>query len=52
MTLDDAMEATVSRAEARAEIEIQHGLCFADFIAECGDAEEYEGADVLNWLGY
>ena len=44
-------EPTVSRAEARHEI-ARHGLDWQDFTAECGDSVEYNGADVLGWLGY
>jgi hypothetical protein len=61
----DAMEATVTRAQARAEIKRHFGseveaaangmafeAYFAEFLAEVGDRDEYEGSDVLGWLGY
>lgn len=66
MNLMDAMDAIVSRAEAKAEIR-RHwaenvegnnmpGRGFedywADFILEVGDKDEYEGCEVLGWLGY
>lgn len=55
MTYDEAIEATVTRAEARAEI-ARHDLGEPDpwalFIAECGDHPTYPGATVLGWLGY
>lgn len=41
----------ISRQEAEAEI-VQHGLRFADFLAECGDRESYNGKTVMEWLGY
>lgn len=49
----EACEATVSRAEARAEIE-RHDVDggFALFLVEVGDRDEYQGKEVLDWLGY
>lgn len=29
-----------------------HGLDFSDFAEEYGNREEYQGRDVLEWLGY
>jgi|TARA_R110000744_G_scaffold88265_2_gene172042 hypothetical protein len=52
MTYDEALESTVTRAEAIREIEGQHSLKFADFVEECGDHQSYSGAAVLEWLGY
>ena len=51
MTYDESMQATVTREEAKSEIEA-HGFRFEDFAAECGDRGEYAGSDVLGWLGY
>ena len=51
MTLDEAMDATITRAQAQAEIS-RHGADWEAFLTDCGDREEYDGADVLMWLGY
>lgn len=53
MTFDQIYdeEPTVTRGQARHEI-ARHGLNWSDFTAECGDSDQYNGADVLNWLGY
>lgn len=51
MTYQEAIESTVSRAEAIAEIK-RHGIDPAEFLSEIGDYPEYAGADVLAWLGY
>ncbi|UWE19325.1 MULTISPECIES: hypothetical protein [Herbaspirillum] len=48
----DALEATVSRNVARHEIEVRHSASWSDFVEEFGDEEEYEGSDILAWLGY
>lgn len=48
---EEAAEATVTRAEAAAEI-ARHDADFSAFLAEVGDKEEYEGREVLDWLGY
>ena len=29
---------------------IQHGLNPDDFFSDCGDREEYEGREILDWL--
>jgi len=53
MDLLEAMEATVTRAEAKREIgkhDVEGG--FNAFLIEVGDKTEYEGSEVLNWLGY
>ncbi|WP_177318120.1 hypothetical protein [Burkholderia ubonensis] len=52
-TYHEACDWTVTRAEAEAEIakhDAEGG--FAAFLAEVGDREEYEGKEVLDWLGY
>lgn len=53
MSYEDAIEATVSREEARREI-ARHdiGGTFEDFLHEVGDRAEYSGEEVLAWLGY
>lgn len=53
MTYEDAMEEVVTRAEAKAEID-KHDVPggWELFLAEVGDKTEYEGSEVLNWLGY
>ena len=51
MSYDDAIEATVTKGEAIAEIKA-HGLDPADFFEEVGKKDEYLGIDVLSWLGY
>lgn len=50
-SLEDAMEAEVTKAEAKAEIK-KHKLEWNDFIEEVGDKELYSGSEVLEWLGY
>jgi hypothetical protein len=51
MTYDEAIEATVTKAEALAEIR-KHGIDPKEFLEEMGDLDTYAGADVLAWLGY
>ena len=51
MDYEEAMKATITRAEAIREIE-DHQLPVDEFFAEVGDRETYRGADVLIWLGY
>lgn len=52
MTYNEAMiDNTVTAYEAKQEIE-KHYLSFEDFVAECGEYEEYYTKDVLIWLGY
>jgi hypothetical protein len=51
MTYDEAIEATVTKAEAFAEIR-KHGIDPNEFLEEMGDRETYAGGDVLSWLGY
>lgn len=47
----DACEMTITRAEAEAEVR-RHDGNFAEFLADVGDREEYEGREILDWLGY
>jgi len=51
MSYDEAREATVTRAEALAEVK-RHGCSVEEFLSEMGDRDEYSGSDVLDWLGY
>jgi len=51
VSYDEAIHATVTRAEAIAEIK-EHGLPVEEFFNEVGDRAEYLGSDVLGWLGY
>jgi hypothetical protein len=52
MTYDEAVEATVTREEARREIERHDCEGWQAFLTDEGDHDEYAGADVLGWLGY
>lgn len=58
MDYTEAMEATVSRTEARAEVFAHHpgyelgNEAWAEFVSVYGERNEYAGADVLGWLGY
>jgi hypothetical protein len=50
---EEAREMTVTRAKAKAEIAIHD--CeggFGAFLEEVGDRAEYQGKEVLDWLGY
>ncbi len=51
MTFDEAMDATVTKAEAVAEIR-RHDQDPRDFFAEIGEQDEYQGSEILEWLGY
>ena len=54
MTYDEAIEATVSKAQAQREI-AKHDCgegAWDAFIADVGDKATYTGAEVLGWLGY
>ncbi len=51
MTYEEAITSNVTKAEARREVEL-HSLLWSDFVADCGDHEEYDGSEVLGWLGY
>lgn len=52
MNYEDAVEATVTREEARREIDKHDCDGWDAFIADVGDKPEYDGAEVLGWLGY
>ena len=47
----EAINMTVTSAEAKAEIE-KHDGDWSEFTTEFGEHEEYEGRDVLDFLGY
>ena len=51
MTYDEAIETSVTKREALAEIEA-HGIDPKDFLEDMGNHDTYAGADVLAWLGY
>lgn len=51
MTEEEAREITVTALAARREIE-EHGASWDDFIGDYDDKPEYEGWEVLDWLGY
>jgi len=51
MTFEEAMDAIVTKAEAAAEIR-RHYQDPADFFSEAGERDEYQGSEVLEWLGY
>jgi hypothetical protein len=51
MTYDEAIEATITKREALAEIKA-HGIDPEEFLEEMGNHDIYAGADVLAWLGY
>lgn len=53
MNYHEAIEAEVSREEARREIE-KHDCDggFEQFLKDVGDKETYTGEEVLGWLGY
>lgn len=50
---EDACEEIITRAEAEAEI-AKHDCdgWFTAFLAEVGYRAEYQGKEVLDWLGY
>lgn len=58
MNYHEAMNATVSKEEARAEIlarikdDPEMPDPWGEFVTEFGDHDEYEGSDVLAFLGY
>lgn len=41
----------ISKAEAQSEIK-KHDADWSEFVSEYGEHDEYDGADVLIWLGY
>lgn len=53
MNYHEAIDSIVTKKEAAAEIRA-HGLNPSEFFGEmpANAANEYEGADVLSWLGY
>lgn len=53
MTYHDALDAEITREEARLEI-AKHDAPggFQLFLQEAGDKDEYLGHEVLDWLGY
>jgi hypothetical protein len=51
MTYDEAIEATVTKREALAEVKA-HGIDPEDFLEDMGNHDTYAGSDVLAWLGY
>lgn len=52
MTYEEAMDSTVSRAEAKREIDAHDCEGWEAFVADHGDLPSYPGATVLAWLGY
>ncbi|MGO4395899.1 hypothetical protein AB4Z46_31545 [Variovorax sp. M-6] len=56
MNYEDAIEVTVTRAQALAEIKRHHRERYTEaeveFFEDCGDKPTYTGAEVLGWLGY
>lgn len=52
MNYEDAIEAIVTREEARQEIGQHDGDGFAEFLQDVGDRDTYTGRQVLDWLGY
>jgi hypothetical protein len=51
-TYAESWPARVTREEARREIANHDSDGFAAFLIDCGDAETYDSAVVLDWLGY
>jgi len=51
MTYEEAMEAIVSKAAAMAEIR-RHDHDPVEFFSEVGERDEYQGSEILEWLGY
>jgi hypothetical protein len=41
----------ITKARAIREIE-KHGAYVQEFLAECGEHDEYQAQSVLTWLGY
>jgi len=52
MDYDEAIEAMVSREQARREIAKHDCEGFYQFLQDVGDKLEYAGWEVLDWLGY
>jgi len=51
MTYDEAIDTTITRTTAKREV-LRHGCSWAEFLHDVGDREEYQGHEVLDWLGY
>jgi hypothetical protein len=51
MTYEEALTINVTKAQALAEIR-KHGIDPNEFLEDMGDHEDYDGAEVLAWLGY
>lgn len=51
MDYTQAIGVTVSRATAYREID-RHGCSWEEFLYDVGDKKEYQGYEVLDWLGY
>lgn len=51
MEYNEAVGATVSQAQARAEVK-RHSCEWSEFVADVGDKAQYSGQEVLDWLGY
>jgi hypothetical protein len=51
MTYDEAIDSTVTQSEAIKEVKA-HCVEMVDFFDELGVKDEYQGADVLAFLGY
>ena len=48
----EAIEATVSRETAKREIAKHDCDGWEVFLSEIGDKAEYQGHEILDWLGY
>jgi hypothetical protein len=42
---------TITKARAIKEV-MNHGCVVVEFFEDCGELEEYDAQEVLNWLGY
>lgn len=51
MTYEQATQETVSKEMALKEVR-NHGCSIVEFLEEMGNHKNYEGAEVLAWLGY
>lgn len=52
MSYEEALEAAVTREQARIEIAKHDCDGWEEFLKEVGDKSHYTGAEVLGWLGY
>jgi hypothetical protein len=48
---EDAREATLTREQAINEV-AAHDASIEEFLEDVGDRSEYEGYEILDWLGY